>query len=64
MKDYKYKPLSCEEVIAHIECRGYTRPPFAATPMLYKPSELQDEMKIAKAKQLLDIYPANYLFQK
>ena len=32
-----YQPLSREEVIAHIEGRGTSRPPFAATCMLYKP---------------------------
>lgn len=57
MEQMKYKPLTRDEVIAHIEGRGTGRPPVANTPMLYKPDGLESEEKRKQAKDLLLIYP-------
>lgn len=51
-----YQPLSREEVIAHIEGRGTSRPPFAATCMLYKPEGFSKSQQEA-AMELWERYP-------
>ena len=55
-KNALYQPLSREEVIAHIEGRGTTRPPFAATCVFYKPEGLNKEEQ-KRAWELLEKYP-------
>lgn len=53
----KYLPLSREEVIAAIEGKGVSRPPFTATAVLWRPDLLEDKEKCAKLEKLLEIYP-------
>jgi len=53
----KWLPLKREEVIAHIEGRGLGRPPFVATPVLWRPDLLADQVKGKLEDKLLEYYP-------
>ena len=56
-KNALYKPLSREEVIAHIEGKGTTRPPFCASVILWRPDLLEDKEKDAQEAAFMDLYP-------